>query len=236
MEVIKSERALDSAKGKVNAAKRTFDGEIKQISLSFDDKLRFQDDSLFPKFVLPKLESKVEKVLGLTLPKPDYVYGFQRPQFPNPNPKLNATAEALINLVSNLEHIFFAVENKGCEGSIEDAENQAMRTGAAMVNARMMLNDMAQPDTYQRPAGADEESFHFTCAWIPTLAEIFVHWHELREDGASIYHMNKVGSYLMERDKELVMFRKHVHNILDWGILDNLPAVKQVVKAIEEKA
>lgn len=63
-----------------------------------------------------------------------------------PSPAASGLSEhtkALIGVASGLRHAFFAGENKDCQHGIEAAENQAMRTGAAMVYAQTILRHEA---------------------------------------------------------------------------------------------
>ena len=211
----------------VATAKRNLDNQLLKQARSFaSDGLDVKENDMFTKHVLPvRFESK-EKQLGLSTPQPDFAYGLKIPQFPDPTaPVLSQEAKSLIKVSPQLRHAFFVIENKGCERSIEEAENQAIRSGATMVAARRRLNAMAsQRSEYDAanaaasPLGPDRSSIAFSCAWIRQMANIFVHWSEERGDGVVLYHMNRIRSYLMEDEEHQADFRADVHNILDYGV------------------
>ena len=216
----------------VATAKRNLDNQLLKQARSFaSDGLDVKENDMFTKHVLPvRFESK-EKQLGLSTPQPDFAYGLKIPQFPDPTaPVLSQEAKSLIKVSPQLRHAFFVIENKGCERSIEEAENQAIRSGATMVAARRRLNDMASQNlepagkecdvatTAASPLGPDRSSIAFSCAWIPQMANIFVHWSEERGDGVVLYHMNRIRGYLMEDEEHQADFRADVHSILDYGV------------------
>ena len=62
--------------------------------------------------------------------------------------------QPFISFGTDLTHVFFAIKNKGCKGTIEDAENQCIRTGAALVHARRELNRRANDVTERCPSAA----------------------------------------------------------------------------------
>ena len=208
----------------VPTSKRDFEGEIVHAAVQFESSgLDKRTDCQFIKHVLPKRIQSAGSKLGLTDPKPDYVFGLKRDRFPDPlAPRLSTYSEALIGVAPGLLHPWFVIENKGCEDSIEAAENQAIRSGATLVAARRSLAAKARTkDDSEEPNGADPESFAFSCSWVPQQANIAVHWHEKRTDGRSIYHMNILRGYLMSDSAMMSDFRRDIHNVLDWGLLGN---------------
>ena len=206
----------------VASSKRTVDGEIVSQAKTFDsDDLSMRQEANFIKNILPGKVEAVEKVLGLTNPKPDRVFGLQQPRFPNPlDPKLSSEAQALVSVAPGTLHAFFAIKNKGCEDSIEAAENQAIRSGATLVAARRNLNQMArnQEKDGNEQDGADNQSFAFSCSWVPQMANLHVHWYERMGDGVGVYHMNLLRAYLMVNQRDIQDLRHDIHNILDWGV------------------
>ena len=212
-------KVIKDARGQMVPAKRRFDREIIVQGKTFEsDGLDRRSQRSFHQHALPKREDAIEKQLGLSIPAPDYTYGLKVPTFPDPEqPVLPAEAKTNIAICSGLRHPFFVIENKGCEGSIEEAENQAIRSGAALVAARHQLKKMTNDDREQE-TGPDHESFAFSCTWIPQFAKVFVHWREQRANDISIYHMNCLRIYLLDEGASVGQFRSDVHNILDWGV------------------
>ena len=91
----------------------------------------------------------------------------------------------------------------------------------SVIAADATINAIASPqqanETNQKDCGADLNSFVFTCSWVPQMANLHVHWIEHRPEG-KIYHMNLVHGYLMSNADHLQAFRRHIHNVLEWGI------------------
>ena len=181
----------------------------------------------------------LEKDFGLSTPAPDFVFGFMVDQYPSLEaPRISYDAIQLIRVTPKIEHPFFVIEGKGSDRPIGEAENQAIRAGAPLVNARRLLQQKAYGDSQVTAQGPDVESFVFSCAWVPHYAVIFVNWAEVNHAGKPYYHMNLIENYTMNRKEELQAFRRAIHNILDWGLQ---PARKQAlddliiaIAAIEE--
>ena len=102
---------------------------------------------LFTPGVLPRRASEdwFEKIVGMTTPKPDYTFGLEQNRYPNEaEQQLSQEVQTLVSLCPNLRHPFFVIENKGANNSIEKAENQAIRSGAALVLAQRRLRYIAK--------------------------------------------------------------------------------------------
>ena len=128
--VIKSTRT-------VSTLKRGMEGEIIRILQAYDDDgLMVIVDCPFVKDMVPgKNYTSEEKAMGLTEPKPDLTYGIQKPEFPPIiEAKLKMRCQAWRSVAPGMDWPFFVIEHKGCEDSIAQAENQAIRDGAVLVN------------------------------------------------------------------------------------------------------
>ncbi len=72
------------------------------------------------------------------------------------------------------------------------------------------------------------------------MAQIFVNWLEFNPNGEPFYHMNKLESYMMDREGEVQAFRRTIHNILDWGLQPTrkqaLDELLVAIAAAEEEA
>ena len=124
--------------------KRSFGEEVARQAESFfkNDGLDQREDCLFTKGLLPLRTSYAEAAAqGVTTAKPDFVYGLRYPRYPDLDaPVLTNETKAEVGVAPGIRHAFFSVDNKGSQQSIESAENQAMRAGATLVNARRYLN------------------------------------------------------------------------------------------------
>lgn len=219
----------------VETKKRTAENEIVMLSRSFedDDLADPQRDKKFTKGFLP---TELDTSLGLTDPKPDFTFGMNlrskyiQGQAPSQNVRV------ITEVCPGICHPFFFIEGKGISQPIDVARNQAIRDGAALVNARRQLNRLSRNDDYQECPGPDEESFCFSCTWDTNLAELWVHWHEMAEDGYDIFHMHRLELYVMvDRIGELRTFRADIHNVLDWGILINAKACEAKMAEIRSR-
>lgn len=204
----------------------------------------FQDDGLvvkingeFRKTFLPnrfgdegmdiELTKAMAKVDGMTNPRPDYTYGLRIDKHPIPSDVLvSPQIDFLLEVVPIMHHPFFMIEGKGDRGSMAEADNQACRGGATLVNAaRILLERIGEPDV----SGADDRTFVFSATLCPGLMEIWVHWAEVsRQDqteqkqiGRGVtFHMNRLASKALNDDGSAGILRKMLHNILDWGCIN----------------
>ncbi|KAM0796488.1 hypothetical protein BDR22DRAFT_893174 [Usnea florida] len=244
----------------VETKKRNFAEEIIYRSKAWaDDGLDDKSDVPFVRGILFQDLQRTEAQLGLTNPKPDFTFGFKDPANPpRTTPRLSSANTTLIKMAESLRHPFFVVENKSTQDPIEEAENQAIRSGAALVEARRQLENNARPVGETENEGIDMNSFAFSCCWVPQYANIFVHWYELRKeeppidpfDGptneaagnndateqsdtySSIWHMNLVQGYSFGREEDMKEFRRDIDNILDWGVS---PERKEALRVLELK-
>lgn len=196
----------------------TFGTIATSTTKSFDsDELHEATKATLNRGVLYQGRENLEKKLGLSNPVPDHLWGLKIPHNPPRNaPKLNAAATALIKLGGDVRWAGFAMEDKSADEPIAEAENQAIRSGAALVESRRQLKALARKPGEVEPVGVDTDCIAFSCSWVPQLANIHVHWHELTAEGYSIWHMNWVEGYRFSKDAEMRKFRHDVHNILDW--------------------
>jgi len=216
---------IKDGKSGQESRKRDADGEIIRQAESFghDEGLKRLCNCQFVKKVLPRRVETAGKKLGLTDPKPDWVFGIREPEFPDRKlPEPGRNARALIGVAPGLQYPWFAIENKGCACPMAEAENQAIRDGATLVSAQRQLAILAGwIDEKTEAVGVDQDNIAFSCTWVPDLAHIFVHWFERKELGAEgdcVYHMNKIRSYLMNDNAHVSDFRKDSHNVLEYGI------------------
>ena len=212
----------------------TFSAEAESQSKSFSsDELHQAKKVVLNRGVLYKDGKGIEKKLGLTNPVPDVAWGLRVPKYPSPSaPQLSNAATALIKLASGIRHPFFVIEEKGSDESIEGAENQAIRSGAALVEARRQLKELAREKGENEAVGVDLDCIAFSCSWTPQYAKIHVHWHELTKEGYSLWHMNVLQGYMFLQSSHMSDFRRDIHNILDWGLS---PARKDTLYALELK-
>ena len=207
-------------------------GGIEIVKREFkEDDLEVIEDCNFTKRLLPLPDSIInDKEVGLTEPKPDFTYGIIEPKrIPKAEVHVPKHLLACLGVAPHMRYPFYVEEYKSAEEGIIKAEHQAMRDGATLVNARRKLNQALEPDGWVSPAGADMDSFIFSCAWTPNLATIFVNWYEKTSDGEEIFHMKRVTStYRMNEKDDIKRMRHDIHNILDWGVLEHKQKAQKV--------
>lgn len=187
--------------------------------------------------------SPLEKKLGLTNPCPDHVYGIKAATFEEPYETPSDEVRAIMAMSGDPQilHAFFAVEDKGSDGLFAEAINQAIRDGAAMVNAKLSLKQhlgnlearvRGEVEDYEPPLGADPDALAFTCCWGPELADLYVHWYEKKSEQSEIFHIHRLGRYMVDNEDHLVNFRRDAHNVLDYGMLEHRQTMEGIVKQI----
>ncbi|KAK4692722.1 hypothetical protein P7C71_g4540, partial [Lecanoromycetidae sp. Uapishka_2] len=181
--------------------------------------------------VLAKLLDSLPRVQN---PRPDLVYGLRAEAFEETARRIHHTCNRYTVLSADLYDAFFLVEVKSAEGTIEDAENQCCRGGAAMIYARSKFN--AQATTAKTPLGADLHSIAFSLALVPSKAHLFVHWAEVRENDV-IYHMNLINSYDFRSPSggSFAELRHDIDNVLDWGTLKRKREITAVCDEIAKQ-
>ncbi|KAH0562002.1 hypothetical protein GP486_003296 [Trichoglossum hirsutum] len=161
-------------------------------------------------------------------PKPDLCFGYPKSAFDDDSQRdFNDMFLNLTGLSRGIYHPFMIVEWKSSAtgGTQYDAQNQAMRSGAALVSARLDLflriNEIPPPPT---------ETCVFSCTVDTYTANIHIHWCEVDEaSGARSFHMNTVSDVMLKRPDEVRRLRREIENIMDWGLDVRLVKTKQVV-------
>lgn len=193
-------------------------------------------------------------------PKPDFTWGLIVPAKQEAGQGLGVVEREVqewIKICPGLQHAFLASQFKGAAKPIEEAENQAISTGAVLVNARRHINTKAaaakaeggeQTDqttpTNQAvnnqsappPSKADLDSIAFTIAWVPQMAKLLLHWYEERPGRLGIYHATVVGAYMFAKKTtlrdNLLELRRDVARVLEWGVYGRKSQVDKVLKDI----
>lgn len=218
------------------------------------DHLRHRRDQEFERGCLPIPDTEddellarlLEKVKGMTNPKPDLAYGLEREAFSREEQYTIDTKPGIAELSKGIYLPFFIAEFKSYQGTMTDAENQACRGGAALINTLRQLKDMAPLITSKNQACdmkgfADKEqehdtgSFLFSLTVTPENAQLFVHCAEKRTATKTAYHMHKVQKYDLEDENKVKMLRVAINNILDWGVGDRKEYVKDLLGTIQKR-
>ena len=178
------------------------------------------------------------KVAGMTNPRPDAVYGY-RHDLPGLNPpddiSWSPSVLARCQIAPGLAHAVLIIETKGDGGSVATAEDQARRGGATLVKGHQDLLDMARGYRLTETRAPQEDSLVFSCTFNLQSLDLWVHWAEAggtNDEGdqlPTLYHMNRVKTFLWNDNDHLIALRRSLHNILDWSLYGGrLDAIKNL--------
>ena len=204
------------------------------------DELHYNRDDLFQINCIPPLstednpalEDMLKTLPKVTNPKPDIAYGLLQDTFTKEEDTINYEYRNCTEISKGQYHTFFIIEFKAKGGTIEEAENQACRGGAALVHG--MRTFKAKANLTDINPGEKSPCIAFSMATIPKMAEFFVHWAETVGQ-TTLYHMNKVGdSYRLDSTKDLIQLRRDIDNVLDWGSLTRKREIQGFLKTIGE--
>ena len=149
-------------------------------------------------------------------PKPDITYGISSDPFSADQMNVNRLYYSQAGICpSDLWHPFCIVEAK-MKGTIQEAEHQCVRGGAALVNAARQLKYLSGIDNLAD--GPDMDTAIFSLAVITTSVVLHVHWAEV-VDGKTLFHMHHVYTYALANKGVGSQLRHDLNNILDWGTL-----------------
>ena len=208
------------------------------VASFWDDGLAVKVNCEFRRGFLPAKEKDEElsramaKVDGMTNPKPDFTYGLRIDQCPIPDDvRVSAQIDFLLGVVPNLHHPFFIIEGKSDSGSKAEAENQACRGGAALINAARQLRETIGARTTEA-IGPDQQTYIYSATLSPGLMDIWIHWAEVRPTIPPIFHMNRLDSVSLHSQGAPGKLRLITHNILDWGCVARWPQIQEVYHQI----
>ncbi len=183
-----------------------------------------------PHNYLPGLKDLADRLKadGMTNSVPDSTWGYlARVLAPIPaGAVLQIPTNALLTICPALYCPFFFLEVKPDRGSMEACRNQAARGCATIVNAmRLLLQTLGREDT----VGPDEDSYIYCATMNEELLEWWVGWAEVCEGGQVKWHMNRIHREDFEQDNPLLVMRRYMHNILEWGLTTRLPIIRKLV-------
>ena len=121
------------------------------------------DDMIFQK----QLKDRLKKDDKITTPRPDRCLVIRSDKFAAGEGKvLDINIREAIGICPAMDHPFMIIEGKSNMGDLGQAENQARRGGAVLVNAHRALRNTAEQSTNK--AGADIHTIVFSPSWTQT--------------------------------------------------------------------
>lgn len=122
------------------------------------------------------------------------LYRLGNSAFTREEQKINAVHSQYTEMSPGYVHAFFIIECKTFSGTMVEAEMRVCSNGAALVSAARRFNTLAGKPIYE---GADLQSFVFSLALVPSLANLHVHWAEVLSDSEVVYHMHQISSFYL---------------------------------------
>jgi len=115
----------------------------------------------------------------------------------------------------------------GSEGHAQ-AALQATRGGACVVNYN---------HTFLESAGmvpSNLETMHFSLTCDMRTVIINVNWRDY-VDSEVVHYSKKISSHRLDDEKDMLEFRGHLRNILDWAVGERLDMFHRAIKMLAKK-
>lgn len=195
------------------------------------DSLKRIDINPMAKQVVPNVGSK----LKVSTPVPDMLFGYNRlGALPQQQAQLRSMGNEMVANTQGLLYPFFVIEFKadgpGGSGSMWVATNQCLGGSASCVNIAERLNRQLRQCKNKRVRLIDSAAF--SIAMNGTEARLYVSW---KQDELK-YYTRKVDSFLLQKPKDYVEFRKYVRNIIDWGKDKRLNEIRDSLNSLLEES
>jgi hypothetical protein len=196
-----------------------------------DDSLKRSDRQPMAKHTVPNVGDK----LKVSTPVPDMLYGYHRQNaFPKQQGQLITMGTEMVATSQGLIYPFLVIEFKGDgpsgSGSLWVATNQCLGGSASCVNTAERLNRQLQQCTSHAIQAIDSAAF--SIALNGTEARLYVSWKHNELD----YYMVNIDSFLVQKPKDYVEFRKYVRNIIDWGREKRLDEIRNSLDILLEES
>jgi hypothetical protein len=185
---------------------------------------------------VPRPNTKYDKILEATLetlgspprPKPDIVYGYTTSSFSfSDKVRLERLSSSTRVIEAEPLFPFLILEWKSYQGNPQNCELQAMRDGAAAVNALRQFFI----ETGTRQPREDETAVFCTCVNARTI-DIFVSWRrDDPEDPEGVsWEMDRLYGGYLESEDMVFHARSILLNILDWARQQRLERIKAALQ------
>jgi hypothetical protein len=182
-----------------------------------------------------KVVLDVGSKLKVSTPCPDMLYGYNSlGGFPQQQVQLRSMGNEMVANTQDLIYPFFVIEFKadgpGGSGSLWVATNQCLGGSTSCVNIAESLNRRLRQCKSKKVQAIDSAAF--SIAMNGTEARLYVSWkHDELE-----YYTRKVDSFLLQKPKDYVEFRKYVRNIIDWGKEKRVNEIRDSLNSLLEES
>ena len=183
----------------------------------------------------------IEEVPRVENPKPNVAFGIYETAFSRLQRAILSNQHCSL-AGPQLYGVFFAVEVKCMNASVQEAKNVYLRSGCAMVSTSRGLNQAttqalkataaaiaSAPSSSRAPLltaslattypKADMDSFAFTLAVGSQSANMFVNWAlEIDSDNSVEWQMYRLQGYSFQEPEDLNQLHHDMNNILEWDL------------------
>ena len=178
----------------------------------------------------PKLVAKRLQEDGMYTPEPDGIWGFNPAVMPAAT--FEPKTEEAMTICKKMHWPFFIIQCK-LDSLYDETLNQVRRDGAAINNAALLLLRKANYPIDE--PGPNRDTFIYSMTMDKKIAQWWVHWTEVEDNGTRLFHMNPVlPGQVIEGTGRLGKLRDPTHAILEWGLNTRMPIVRSRYAAIRE--
>lgn len=168
----------------------------------------------------------------LTIPKPDLAYGFSIDSFSIDEAVIFGQYADLFCVCPKLVSVFFIIECKAYNQSIENAEVQVSRGAAALLCAQRQLDTLT--GAVHDDNRVDQRSRIFSMTISPQVARLNVNWI-VNNNGTLFYYLHQVRRYQLGDLDEIKALRRDIWNVIDWGQEFHRAKILETVEALKGK-
>ncbi|KAL9586567.1 MAG: hypothetical protein Q9212_000819 [Teloschistes hypoglaucus] len=217
------------------------EGEVYISKEWADDGLSANPNQLFLKntvsdLKLSKEEERImeEHVPRLKTPKPDICFEIDKAMFTNEELLWTTTVKEHVNIQAGLYLAFAVAEFKGPGGTIQEAEDQASRSGSTLVDAARQIQSLAGERALDHD-GSDDESIMFSICMTMSQARIYVHWKLNSGYDNAGYYMSRIRSFDLSSEERVKNLRHDIEAIVDWGLITHKERMKTILEKVHGK-
>ncbi|KAF7876396.1 hypothetical protein EAF04_001488 [Stromatinia cepivora] len=195
------------------------------------DILKRIDRTPMAKKIVPDIGSK----LKVSIPCPDMLYGYNSlGAFPQQQIQFRSMGNEMVANTQNLIYPFFVIEFKadgpGGSGSLWTATNQCLGGSASCINIVESLNRRLKQCKNKKVQAIN--STVFSIAMNGTEARLYISWKHNEFE----YYTQKIDSFLLQKPKDYIEFRKYIRNIIDWGKEKRLNEIRDSLNSLLEES
>lgn len=189
---------------------------------------------------IPRPDTRKDAVLKAALqavgappkPKPDISYGYSTKTLTVSEQDVLANLPKNTSVTTEQPYFpYFIIEWKAdkTKGTLWDADRQAMRDGAAAVNA--IHNFFASMGRDARCA----ETAVFSASISSSEFRVRVHWRRPSPEGHTTWEADQIGVGLLQRVEDVFLIRSIILNVLEWARGQRFSAIRSAMKGRADK-